>query len=75
MKSADQLLLARNVLLDVPQPCGRNHGYNLTLLVLVLNRVEDFDRRQIIRQTFGSVLKGNSASEIYFMVARNYDDE
>ena len=73
MISASQLELAQHLSLDISEPCNGNAELNLTLLVLVFNRASDFDRRQTIRQTYGSVLQDSPHSELYFFMAKPVD--
>ena len=47
-------------------PCSDQFGKDLTLIVMVFNRVDDFDRRQTIRETWGRVLRDNSKTRLYF---------
>ncbi len=48
--------------------CTPKLGADLLLLVMVLNRVEDFDRRQTIRQTWGQDFQTSNKSKLYFAV-------
>ncbi len=59
--------------IDIERPCGGRAGANLTMVVFVYVRVADFDRRQTIRQTFGSVLSSNPRTVLYFVLARVND--
>jgi len=55
--------------------CTQKLGADLLLLVMVLNRVEDFDRRQTIRKTWGKDFKDNSKSKLYFAVGLPKDQQ
>ena len=73
MKTVKQMVRATKMSIDVHRPCGDNHGHGLILVVIVYNRINDFERRKTIRNTFGSVLKRNAKSVMYFIVARHSD--
>jgi beta-1,3-galactosyltransferase 1 len=48
--------------------CSQQYGKDLLLLALVFNRVDRFERRQTIRQTWGQDLKEDNRSKLYFTV-------
>ena len=73
LKSVKDIERATHISIDVRQPCGGNFGRGLTLVTIVHNRVDDFARRRLIRNTFGGALKQNSNSAIYFIVAKSND--
>lgn len=55
---------------EVLHPCGGNEGKGLLAVIFVFCVVSDISRRMTIRETFGSALKNNSQTEIYFVVGR-----
>ncbi len=48
--------------------CTSKLGADLLLLVMVLNRVDDFHRRQTIRKTWGLDFQTSNKSKLYFAV-------
>ena len=73
MNSVNELERATHISVDIREPCGGNLGHGLSMVVIVANRVTDFDRRQVIRETYGGELKRNNKTEIYFLVAKSND--
>ena len=73
MNTIQELVQATKLTLDVDNPCGGNHGLNHTLVVMVYNRVADFDRRKVLRSTFGGAMKLNPKTSFYFIVAKQSD--
>ena len=53
--------------------CSQQFGEDLLLLVLVFNRVDGFERRQTIRETWGQDIKTNPKSKLYFAVGLTRD--
>ena len=53
--------------------CSAQLGADLNLLVFVFNRVDDFDRRQIIRQSWGKDFQSDERSKLYFAVGLSTD--
>lgn len=56
-----------HMVLDKNQ-CSAKAGADLLILVMVLNRVDGFERRETIRNTWGKDIKSNSKSKLYFAV-------
>ena len=65
--------------IDIERPCvgdfGGSGGAHLTLVVFVYVRVADFARRRTIRETYGSVLRANPRTVLYFVLARAVTDD
>ena len=53
--------------------CSQLFGKDLLLLVLVFNRVDGFERRQTIRETWGQEIKTNPKSKLYFAIGLTND--
>ena len=53
--------------------CSQLFGKDLLLLVLVFNRVDGFERRQTIRETWGQEIKANPKSKLYFAIGLTND--
>jgi beta-1,3-galactosyltransferase 1 len=70
----DSQLIYPNEVLEITnisinkERCSQQYGEDLLLLVLVFNRVDGFERRQTIRQTWGQDLKADNRSKLYFTV-------
>lgn len=54
-------------------PCSDQFGKDLTLIVMVFNRVNAFDRRQTIRETWGQTFRYYNKTRIYFTVGLSVD--
>jgi len=69
---ANELIEMTNITID-KKSCSEQFGRDLLLVVLVFNRVDGFERRQTIRQTWGQEFKANKMTRIYFAVGLSRD--
>lgn len=53
--------------------CSRSYGQNLLVVILVISKPNDFHRRKIIRETWGSQVKKNPLVKIYFVIGKPHD--
>lgn len=53
--------------------CSRSYGQDLLVVILVISKPNDFHRRKIIRETWGSHVKKNSLVKIYFVIGKPHD--
>jgi hypothetical protein len=63
----NEVLEMTNIIIN-KERCSQQYGEHLLLLVLVFSRVDGFERRQTIRQTWGQDLKDDNRSKLYFTV-------
>jgi hypothetical protein len=67
LKYPNEVLGMTNISIN-KERCSQQYGKDLLLLALVFNRVDGFERRQTIRQTWGQDLKEDNRSKLYFTV-------
>ncbi len=67
LKYPNEVLEMTNIIIN-KERCSQQYGKDLLLLVLVFNRVDGFERRQTIRQTWGQDLKDDNRSKLFFTV-------
>ena len=53
--------------------CSEEFGRDLLLVILVFIRVDGFDRRQLIRETWGQDIKNDSRSRLFFATGLSRD--
>lgn len=71
MNSPRQMItVTETPLLDVQHPCLGRQGANQTVIIFLFSIASDIQRRQIIRQTYGSALRRNPKTELYFVLGR-----
>lgn len=73
MHSILEIVQSTNVLIEPKNPCYGNSGKNQLLLILMPITGNNVNRRNLIRQTYGSKLKNNLNSSFYFVTAQDYD--
>jgi beta-1,3-galactosyltransferase 1 len=67
LKYPNEVLEMTNIIIN-KERCSQQYGKDLLLLVLVFNRVDRFERRQTIRQTWGQDLKADNRNKLFFTV-------
>ncbi len=71
MKTIKEVTQAINVLIEPKTPCKQNKGQNLSLVVLMPVAIHNAKTRNLIRQTYGSILKNNQKTDLYFLVGKS----
>lgn len=80
MNTVPEMLKVTEVSINIKRPCrGANlengaDDDDLEVVIFLFCVVGDFSRRQTIRETYGSALKGNPQTEIYFVLGRTEDE-
>ena len=78
-KRNDSKLIYPNVLMGMTSikinhmNCSEEFGRDLLLVVLIFTRVDAFDRRQLIRETWGQDIKSDPRSRLYFATGLSRD--
>lgn len=75
MKTVKEMFDATTMIIKPKIFCEGNYGLNLSLVVLIYVAVNNFQKREIIRNTYGFAIKNNPNVKMYFLVGVNNDSK